>query len=127
MNASARGRALRIGLAERGVAAGVQLSDGREFEKPAQCPGILISLFRGRVGFNFAPPIFSFPPLSLSLDPNIYPPRIEGIAFLQLRRERDRERERIGSIESVQPDAFSLVDKFVTIRHAAIVFLARRY
>lgn len=38
----------------------MQLSDGREFEKPAQCPGILISLFRGRVGFRatdfFLPP-----------------------------------------------------------------------
>lgn len=57
-----RGRALRTRLAERGVG-GVQLSDGREFEKPAQCPGILISLFRGRVGFNFAPPIFFSLPL----------------------------------------------------------------
>lgn len=60
-----RGSALRISSAERGVG-GVQLSDGRGFEKPAQCPGILISLFRGRVGFNFAPPIFFFLSLSLS-------------------------------------------------------------
>lgn len=101
-------------------------SDRREFEKPAQCPAILISLFfRGRVEDLISRRPFFSSPLSLCRYAALNH-AVQGIVFLQLGGGREGGRGSDRSNPS-NNDAFSLVDKFVTIRHASIVFYGGRY